>query len=140
MWRRSGRGPRQVCDLRTRHGLASVQMVGVGSPAQELGQFVISHLAPDRRRAAERRLVSGYHRELTAALRARGRADVADTYTLDACWAEYVAGGIGRWGLVRALAYLAKAMPQLGQFFHDQLAAFLRDHCPDPATAPMPRV
>ena len=96
-------GPRQVCDLRTRHGLASVQMVGVGSPAQELGQFVTSHLAPDRRRAAERRLVSGYHRELTAALRARGRADVADTYTLDACWAEYVAGGIGRWGLVRAL-------------------------------------
>ena len=118
--------------------LVDFEMVGLGSGAQELGQFLISHMDPSLRRTSERELVSTYHTELLANLRARGLESQAKAYTLDACWAEYIAGGAGRWAWF--VAYLAHAMPSLGQFFHDQLAAFLHDHVRDPALAPMPRV
>mmetsp|Transcript_43589 Transcript_43589/g.115208 ORF Transcript_43589/g.115208 Transcript_43589/m.115208 type:complete len:616 (+) Transcript_43589:68-1915(+) len=127
--------PHNVLLLGERLCLVDFEMVGVGSPAQELGQFLISHMEPDRRRAVERGLVEAYHTELVSTLRARG---ITDAYSFDACWSEYVAGGAGRWAWF--VPYLAKAMPPLGQFFHDQLAAFLHDHIPDPSQAPIPRV
>lgn len=125
-------------DLRRRLRLIDFEMVGVGSGPQELGQFIISHMEPALRRATEHGLVCTYHAELTASLRANGLEAEAEGYTLEACWKEYVAGGVGRWAWF--VAYLAHAMPNLGQFFHDQLAAFLHDHVSDPAQAPMPRV
>ncbi len=125
-------------DAPLRLRLIDFEMIGVGSGAQELGQFLISHLEPSRRRAAERGLVAAYHAELTATLRARGRATDADEYPLESCWAEYVAGGAGRWAWF--VPYLAHNMPSIGQYFHDQLAAFLRDHVSEPSEAPMPRV
>mmetsp|Transcript_18116 Transcript_18116/g.39066 ORF Transcript_18116/g.39066 Transcript_18116/m.39066 type:complete len:281 (+) Transcript_18116:1-843(+) len=117
--------------------LIDFEMVGLGSNAQELGQYLISHMRPDARRACERDLVAAYHAELTTRLRERSVAE-AESYTLDACWSEYVAGGAGRWAWF--VPYLASAMPELGQFFHDQLAAFLHDHVQDASKAPMPRV
>jgi hypothetical protein len=120
-----------------RLSLIDFEMVGVGSNAQELGQYLISHMEPVARRGCERRLIEAYHRELIATLRARGCNEAADSYTLDDCWTGYVAGGAGRWAWF--VPYLAFKMPALGQFFHDQLAAFLHDHVPDPARAPMPR-
>ena len=118
--------------------LVDFEMVGIGSGAQELGQFLISHMEVACRRACERRLVQAYHAELVATLRARGLHEAADRYGIDECWAEYVAGGAGRWAWF--VAYLGCKMPALAQFFHDQLAAFLHDHVPDPANVPMPRV
>lgn len=122
---------------RARQCLIDFEMVGVGSGAQELGQYVVSHVAPALRRARERAWVAGYHAELVATLRARGRHAEAEGYTLDACFAEYVAGGAGRWLWFMPLFL---GMPAMLQFFHDQLGAFLHDHVPDPALAPMPRV
>jgi len=119
--------------------LIDFEMVGIGSPAQELGQYLVSHMPPDERRAVERELVQGYHAELCANLRGRGLGEEADGLTFDACWREYVMGGAGRW--LWFVPYLAKMCPPaMGQFFHDQLAAFLHDHLPRAEEVGMPRV
>ena len=115
--------------------LIDFEMVGVGSAGQELGQYMISHMPPEERRREERCLVEEYHIQLCANLQEHGQD--TDTYTLETCWEEYVAGGVGRWAWFLPLFM---GMPAMAQFFHDQLAAFLADHVPDPATAPMPRV
>lgn len=112
-------------------------MVGVGSPAQELGQYTISHMSPEARRACERELVAAYHAELTAGLKARGKHQEAAAFTLEACWGEYVAGGVGRWAWFIPLFW---QMTPVAQFFCDQLVAFLKDHMTEPADMPMPRV
>lgn len=117
--------------------LIDFEMVGLGSPAQELGQYVVSHVTPELRRAHERDWVGKYHAELLSSLRANGSDAEADAYALDDCWAEYVAGGVGRWAW---FIPLFMRMPPMAQFFHDQLAAFLHDHVADASTSPMPRV
>mmetsp|Transcript_19736 Transcript_19736/g.62126 ORF Transcript_19736/g.62126 Transcript_19736/m.62126 type:complete len:367 (-) Transcript_19736:66-1166(-) len=109
--------------------LIDFEMVGVGSGPQELGQFLISHMDPALRRAHERDLVRAYFDALR----------LPEAYDFDACWSEYLDGAAGRW--LWFVPYLAKVCPpEMGQFFHDQLAAFLADHFPDPALVPMPRV
>ena len=121
--------------------LIDFEMVGLGSGAQELGQFLISHTEPALRRATERELVRAYYDELRSVLCARGLAADANAYTFEACWEEYVAGGAGRWAwFVAYLVHAKSDSPKLGQYFHDQLAAFLRDHVSDPLLTPMPRV
>ena len=88
----------------------------MGSPAQELGQWTISHMTPAVRRASERRLVESYHRRVVEALRARGKEVEAQAFTLDQCWGEYVAGGAGRW--IWFVPVLASMMhSKMGQFF-----------------------
>ena len=65
----------------------------------------------------------------------------ADAYSFEDNVAEYVAGGIGKWAWFVPLFESAwKSPTPVCQFFHDQLAAFLKDHMPDPALTPMPRV
>jgi len=125
--------------LETRLAFIDFEMVGVGSNAQELGQFLVSHMDPETRRAHERDLVQFYHTSLRAALRERGRAQEADAYNFDSCWDEYVKGGAARW--IWFVPYLAKACPpKVAQFFINQLAAFLRDHIKAKNEVPMPRV
>lgn len=67
----------------------------------------------------------------------------AEAYSYDDNLAEYVAGGIGKWAWFVPLfehAWRAHTPLPIRQYFHDQLAAFLGDHMPDPALTPMPRV
>ena len=125
---------------RARPRMIDLELVGLGSGAQELGQYAISHAAPALRREHERAWVEAYHTELVATLRARGLHAEADAYTLDACFAEYVAGGAGRWAWFVPLLTGMASSPPMAQFFHDQLAAFLHDHVPEASAAPMPRV
>jgi len=123
-----------------RQRLIDFEMVGVGSNAQELGQYIISHMPAEMRRANAERLVGVYHAALTAELRSRGRDEEASAYSFEACFAEYIAGGAGRWAwFVPVLIAMGLPAP-MNQYFHDQLASFLRDHIQDPADAPMPRV
>ena len=123
-----------------RQCLIDFEMVGVGSGAQELGQYMISHAPPELRRAHAVEWVQAYHTQLVSALRARGLQREAESYTYDACFAEHVAGGVGRWAwFVPVLQAMGLPLP-MNQFFHDQLAAFLHDHVTDPSTTPMPRV
>merc|ERR1719482_35400 len=77
------------CEQRTPRAhlrLIDFEMVGVGSPAQELGQWTISHMAPASRRASERELVAGYHRRVVDALSALGKGADAKAFSLDRCW------------------------------------------------------
>lgn len=117
--------------------LIDFEMVGLGPPGQELGQHIISHMAPTVRRRCENQLVKDYHSELSKLLAGRGMADEAAAYTFDVCWDEYIAGGVGRWAWFIPFFF---GVPPMAQFFQDQLAAFLHDHVKDPATTPMPRV
>lgn len=120
--------------------LIDFEMVGVGSPAQELGQWTISHMTPGVRRASERRLVAGYHAQVVKNLSDRGEHGL-EAFSADACWSEYVAGGAGRWiWFVPVLAVMLSANAKMGQFFQDQLAEFLRDHFKDPEDAPLVRL
>lgn len=114
--------------------LIDFEMVGVGSGPQDLGQFLISHMEPDVRRQYERDLLRKYHTSLVSEL--GGHKDAPDFHDI---WTEYQRGGAGRW--LWFVPYLASVCPpQMGQFFHDNTAAFLKDHFPDPASVPMPRV
>lgn len=120
--------------------LIDFEMVGVGSPVQELGQFLISHMEPAARRAHERELITCYYDHLVKQLQLHGVSqEVVHDFTFEKCWKEYVQGGAGRW--LWFVPYLAKVCPaSMAQFFHDQLCAFLHDHLPSPSDAPMPRV
>ena len=91
------------------------------------------------RRESEKALVDGYHATLVSHLDAEPRTkDRAQTLSKDDCWREYVDGGAGRW--IWFLPVLAESQSApAAQFFHDQLAAFLKDHVLDPKDAPMPR-
>ena len=112
------------------------EMVGVGRAAQDLGQFVISHLAPEDRRQVESLALDEYYDSLVKA--AEGKIDV-NTYTKEVCRQEYVAGGVARW--VWLLAYIAHSCPEnFTKFFHDQLLAFILDHNVTPESVDMPRV
>jgi len=116
--------------------LIDFEQVGVGSPAQDLGQWMISHMQPDTRRDCEKELVAAYHADVVATLKELGKDS---EFTFEMCWEEYVAGGAGRW--VWFVPVLAQMCPApMGQYFHDQLAAFLHTHVPDPSDSPMPRV
>jgi len=118
--------------------LIDFEMVGLGSPAQDIGQFLISHMPPGIRREYEKELVTGYHQELVKVLKDTGKDGVQ--YSFDDCWAEYVAGGFGRWAWFMAYFSLPSNAANLSQFFHDQVAAFCKDHIPTADDAPMPRV
>mmetsp|Transcript_4397 Transcript_4397/g.15267 ORF Transcript_4397/g.15267 Transcript_4397/m.15267 type:complete len:371 (-) Transcript_4397:2410-3522(-) len=112
--------------------LFDFEQVGLGSPAQELGQYLISHPTPALRERVERQAVAKYHEALK---RNNAEADLS----WEECWAEYVAGGIGRWmWMLPILA--AMSPPPVAQYFHDQVLAFIKTHLPDPEQAPMPRV
>mmetsp|Transcript_7323 Transcript_7323/g.15842 ORF Transcript_7323/g.15842 Transcript_7323/m.15842 type:complete len:387 (-) Transcript_7323:121-1281(-) len=107
------------------------EVVGVGSGPQDLGQFMISHAEPALREEIERDVVAGYHRELIA-------LNPSISLTIDECWDEYIAGGLGRWLWFIPLL-LDTCPPKMGQFFVDQVFAFVLSHHITPETAPMPR-
>ena len=65
------------------------EVVGLGSGPQELGQYVISHVEPDLRRAHEKEYLRIYYDEVVT----RGVND----FTWEQCYDEYRFGGVGRW-------------------------------------------
>ena len=110
-----------------------LEAVGVGSGPQELGQYAISHMAPELRRGCERRLV----REYSDALLEAGvpAADAA----FDRCWSEYVAGGAARW--VWFLALLSGMCDAASvTYWAAQLGAFIADHGITAESIGQPRV
>ena len=117
-----------------RLALLDWEVVGLGDPAQELGQFVISHMAPAQRRAGERARIDAYHAALTAA-----RPAIAAEYSAADAWEGYVRGGVARWcWLLPILTGLCP--PAALQHFADQVLAFAVDHGVTADNAPMARV
>ena len=119
--------------------LIDFEQVGLGSPAQDIGQFLVSHMPPATRREVETELLTEYHEELLDVLKASGKEA---KYSFADCWAEYVAGGFGRWAWFMAYFSMPTFSDKgpLSQFFHDQVAAFAKDHIKIAGNAPMPRV
>ena len=111
------------------------EMIGVGPPGQELGQFVISHMLPAVRRECETTILQTYFDELQMILKKKGMEN--NNYTIEKLKSEYINGGVGRWAWF--MPFFAGS-PPMAQYFHDQLAAFLKDHVKDPNDSPMPRV
>ena len=108
------------------------ECVGVGSGPQDLGQFMISHVDSEARARMERGAVAQYYAELKE-LNPDGVA-----MTLDECFAEYVQGGLGRWlWFVPMLVNMCP--PKMGQFFVDQVAAFIATHEVTEENVPIPR-
>jgi hypothetical protein len=99
------------------------EMVGVGSGAQDLGQYILSSMNPTERRECERTLIENYYAELI-------RCGVPkEDFSFEDCWKEYKVGGIERW-LWFLVYFIGQEGPLLkwAQFFHDQIQAFLSDH------------
>jgi len=113
------------------------EVVGIGRGAQDLGQFVISHMCAADRRAVEAEALSEYY----CALRSSAGQDALDAagYTPDMCRAEYAAGGVARW--VWLLAYIASCCPEeMTQYFHNQLLSFAQDNGVTADNVEMPRI
>ena len=109
------------------------EMAGLGSGPQELGQYVISNMDPAERRACERRLVQNYYEKLV-------RLGVAG-FSWEECWSEYTIGGVERWlwFLVYFCGQDDATMAKWAQFFHDQIADFVRDQRIGPEDVTQPR-
>jgi hypothetical protein len=111
------------------------EMIGVGPPGQELGQFIISHMIPSVRRECENTILQAYYDELQMILKGKGMEN--NNYTMETLKSEYINGGIGRWAWF--IPFFSSS-PSMAQYFHDQLSEFLKDHIQDPNDMPMPRV
>ena len=116
--------------------LLDFEVVGFGSGPQDLAQFLISHMDPTLRKSCEEQLVREYYDELCQAPAVAG---AASKFTWESCWDEYVRGGSERW--IWLLAILSvMCPPKLTQYFHDQVASFLKDHGVTASSVDMPRV
>eukprot|EP00039_Didymoeca_costata_P003080 m.65000 g.65000 ORF g.65000 m.65000 type:complete len:408 (+) comp11693_c0_seq1:108-1331(+) len=107
------------------------EMVGLGSGPQELGQFMISHLDPTLRKTLEREAVEHYYKELTS-------YNGGISFSFEECWEEYLQGGLGRW-MWFVPVLISMCPPKMGQFFVDQVQAFINTHNFNPENIPMPR-
>jgi len=114
--------------------LVDWEVVGVGSGAQDIGQYMMSHMAPTTRRQCEDRLLKIYYDKLQATIASR-EVDSADVepdgcrgdYTFEKCKREYVYGGVERWMFL--LIILAGMCPNnMQQYFLNQVEAFALDH------------
>ncbi len=112
------------------------EMVGIGSGPQDLGQYILSNMSIKERRDCEERIVREYWEELVK--------NGVDRYSLpwEECWREYLIGGVERflWFLVYFCGQPdGSPLLKWGQFFHDQIAAFLKDHDLKPTDFVQPR-
>jgi len=95
------------------------EMVAVGSGPQDLAQYLISHMEPQKRKQCEKSLVRTYYDELIS--------HGVQNFTWDECWMEYVRGGSERW--IWLVAFMAPLLPkEMGTFFNNQVVMFCSDH------------
>jgi hypothetical protein len=123
--------------------LVDWELVGLGSGAQDIGQYMISHLPPRQRKAMEEAMVRLYfHQLLSFGINSPPHAPLSHPhpqYTWEQCWDEYTLGGAEKW--IWLLALLSSMLPDpVMQFFHDQVEAFARDHEITPHKVGMPRL
>jgi len=117
------------------------ELVGLGNGPQDLAQYLISHMEPAARRVHEEALLQDYYAHLTGTGEACTGTKHVDpaTYSYAQCKEDFVAGGTGRW--LWFMPVLDSMCPdKMTQYFHDQTAAFLKDHGVTPENVPMPRV
>jgi hypothetical protein len=95
--------------------------VGVFEPTADLGQLMISDVAPALRKSCEEQVVHAYWSRLVQC------GVDANEYPFVQCWREYGRSGAERWcWLLPVLASYHYA--PMTQYFHDQMLAFVQDH------------
>jgi hypothetical protein len=118
------------------------ELVGLGSGAQDVGQYMISHLNPKKRKQVEESLVRlYYHQLLSFGINDAHRGEEQQMhYSWELCWQEYVYGGTEKWIWLLALLSGSMLPDPVMQYFHDQTEAFARDHGVTAEKIGMPRL
>lgn len=62
------------------------QTIRLGPPGVDAAYFIASSLSPENRRASDRELIAGYHKQLVAS--------GVDDFDFDACWSAYREGAL----------------------------------------------
>jgi aminoglycoside phosphotransferase (APT) family kinase protein len=105
--------------------LLDFEVIGLGNGAQDLGQFMISHVAVAARRQLETKALDAYYTKLVDS--ASADADLRASYPHAVFLRDYAMRGFCRW--VWLLALLTSMCPAaMVQFWHDQMLAFAHDH------------
>lgn len=104
------------------------EQVGIGSGAQDLAQYMISHTTPSERKTLEIKHLHTYYKNLcTKHVEYHGKELTG--YTLNDCFREFVFGGLERW--IWLLVYICN-MPSIpkpvAQTFHKAVAQFYHDY------------
>ena len=127
MWR-----PTPMAHCSNHIALLDWEVVGIGSGAQDLGQYFISHCSPESRRDLENASLHLYYSELLL------NGVQASKYSWETCFADYVSGGFERWVWLLS-AITSMRPPKLVQYFHDQCLVFMLDHDITPENVGQPR-
>ena len=96
------------------------ELVGLGSGAQDLGQFLISHSSPADRERTELPFLQQYHAALTTVLAAKG-LDVTREYPFDALLRDYALHGAGKWIWLLIVMSDMDACKPIMPYFHAQV-------------------
>jgi hypothetical protein len=110
--------------------LLDFETVGVGSGPQEIGQFFVSHVSPEKRRQCEKPLLELYYNELIA------NGVSKDEFSYEECYKEYAHGGPERW--IWLVTFL-KLSDEVHDYFNSQILEFCKDHNITPETVGQPR-
>jgi len=101
--------------------IVDFEMLCVGNGAQDLAQYMISHVEPAKRKACEEGHVRTYYKELIAS------GVDGSKYTWEQCWKDYIEGGSARW--IWLTGWMAALIPpKMVSFFNEQVVSFCRDH------------
>ena len=97
--------------------------VGIGNPISDLGQYIISDVEPEVRRANEHEVLTAYWNKLIAS------GVDASEYTFSECWESYKQDALDRFVWFYPILHYFNYNPK---FFHDNIDTFLEDHKVDP--------
>lgn len=96
------------------------ELVGLGSGAQDLGQFLISHSSPADRERTELPFLQQYHAALTTVLATKG-VDTAVEYPFDTLLRDYALHGAGKWIWLLVVMSDMESCKPIMPYFHAQV-------------------
>ena len=101
------------------------EQVGIGSGAQDLAQYMISHVNRLIRKELETTLIIKYY---DALMKESDNKNLINEYTLEECRLDYIFGGAERWFWL--LVYICNMeLPVVAkQYFHDIVSQFVNDY------------
>ena len=104
------------------------EQVGIGSGAQDLAQFMISHTTPSDRKTLEIKHLQQYYSDLCANHLKYHGIELTG-YSLDDCFKEFVFGGLERWiWLLVFICGMPSIPPPVAQTFHKAVSQFYHDY------------
>lgn len=119
-------------------------MVGLGNGAQEIGQFLISHMEPGLRKECWEEVLRKYYDRVVKVMQQRGEekgdteaAAQKSSYSWETCREHYVKGSMARWIFLLANVFV-DCPAGWGPIFVKSVLAFAEDHGITAETVSMP--